>query len=884
MFSWAAISQTDSITINESAKKVLIVHSYHKGYKWTDDIILGIEAGLPPNTAIYTEYLDSKRIPPEDDYFKLLLQLFKYKTDIHKYDLIMCSDNNAFDFIQDYCNLLNYHPPVVFCGLNELEEGEVAKYENVTGVNEKADFIKGFELIHKIHPLKTKLIFITDNTPSGQRLTYQLKKILADSVVPFDSVELINNIAMPDLLEKLYGLGNNTIVYYTFFIRDSLNNFFEYNKSSKMICDASPVPVYGGWDFNMGSGLLGGYLVSGYQQGFKAAELAGLILSGVPVSEVPVIMDSPNQYIFDYEIAKKFNVDLAQLEQYGQVINRPYSAFEQYKEWIYGVLGILFLLIIIVILLTINALIRRRSEKKIVQAKEILETTLNSIGDGVIATDVNGVITNMNLMAEQLTGWTEQNAISEPLENVFKILHSVNREPIKYSISKIISSRKINEIVHPTVLISENGHEFQVATKASPIIHHDNSIFGVVIVFRDVSEEYRMTRALKASEKKFRNYIQASSIAIFILNKELKLTYANPAAENLTGYSFSELIKIQLANLIDKQSLEKLLSFFKMNEKPGRIKDLEIKIGQKGGNQIFILLDLVKLNNDDHILYCRDVNELKNIQAHLAAKNQDYKVLTEELRYKIADLKALNSQLAEAKERAEESDRLKTAFLANMSHEIRTPINGILGFSALLEESDLPDPNHKKYLNIIQQSGDRILNIFNHIIDISKIEAGQTELNYEMFEVFSVCISLKDFFTPGAAKKGLSLVLAETSTGETFINSDKTKVEQILANLIKNAIKFTKKGRVEFGYQLDNGLIQFYVKDTGIGIDPKLHDTVFKRFVQIGAINGTFYDGAGIGLSISKAYVNLLGGSIWLESELGKGATFYFSLPLNLDY
>ncbi|MDF1551124.1 MAG: ABC transporter substrate binding protein, partial [Bacteroidales bacterium] len=642
------------MSINESTKKVLLVHSYHKGYKWTDDISLGIEAGLPPNAALYTEFLDSKRISPEDDYFKLLLQLFKYKTDIHKYDLIICSDNNAFDFIQNYCNLLNYHPPVVFCGLNELEEGEIANDENITGVNESADLIKGFELIHQIHPLKTKLIFITDNTPSGQRLTYQLKKILADSIVPFYSVALINNIAMPDLLKMLNGLGQNAVVYYTFFMRDSLNHFYEYNKSSKMICDASPVPVYGGWDFNMGSGLLGGYLVSGYQQGFKAAELAGLILSGTPVNQIPIIMDSPNQYIFDYEIAKKFNIDIAKLEQYGQVINRPYSAFEQYKEWIYGVLGILFLLIIIVILLTINALIRRRSAKKIGQAKEILETTLNSIGDGVIATDVNGVITNMNLVAVQLTGWAEQDAISEPLENVFKILHSVSREPIKYPISGIISSRKINEIVHPTVLISKNGREFQVATKVSPIIHHDNSIFGIVIVFRDVSEEYRMTKALKASEKKFRNYIQASSIAIFILNKSLKLTYANPAAVNLTGYSIDELIKIKPSRLLDKQGLNKLLKLFKPTENNEQIKDLEIKIGQKGGNQIFILLDAVKLNNDDHILYCRDVDELKNIQAHLAAKNQDYKLLTEELQYKIADLKLLNSQLAEAKERAEE--------------------------------------------------------------------------------------------------------------------------------------------------------------------------------------------------------------------------------------
>ena len=249
----------------------------------------------------------------------------------------------------------------------------------------------------------------------------------------------------------------------------------------------------------------------------------------------------------------------------------------------------------------------------------------------------------------------------------------------------------------------------------------------------------------------------------------------------------------------------------------------------------------------------------------------------------------LTQELVLAKEKAEESDRLKSAFLANISHEIRTPMNGILGFAELLKAPDLTMDIQNRYIHIIEQSGKRMLNIINDIVDISKIEAGQMNVQLEETNVNCLLKDLLVFFTPEANSKGLKLSVSNSQPDEnSIIQTDYTKLAQILTNLIKNAIKFTKSGSIEFGYK-SNGVeilhaksLKFFVKDTGVGIPKNQIDIIFERFMQ-GSVSLTrAYEGAGLGLSISKAFVNMLGGRIWVESELNKGSVFSFEIPLNI--
>jgi signal transduction histidine kinase len=238
--------------------------------------------------------------------------------------------------------------------------------------------------------------------------------------------------------------------------------------------------------------------------------------------------------------------------------------------------------------------------------------------------------------------------------------------------------------------------------------------------------------------------------------------------------------------------------------------------------------------------------------------------------------------LIKSKDRAEESDRLKSAFLANMSHEIRTPMNGILGFLQLLSEGEISSGDRDYYFDVINKSGERLLSTINDIIEISKIESGQLSTSVSYVDIGSILDFQYEFFVKQAQQKRLKLTLCKTRNPIIkTIKTDKHILDGILTNLIKNAIKFTEKGTIEFGNYIKGDAMFFYVKDTGIGISPDRHQAIFERFVQADLDYKRPHEGSGLGLSIVKAYVNMLGGEINLESESGVGSTFFFSIPLN---
>jgi signal transduction histidine kinase/ActR/RegA family two-component response regulator len=238
------------------------------------------------------------------------------------------------------------------------------------------------------------------------------------------------------------------------------------------------------------------------------------------------------------------------------------------------------------------------------------------------------------------------------------------------------------------------------------------------------------------------------------------------------------------------------------------------------------------------------------------------------------------------REKAQLADRLKSAFLANMSHEIRTPMNGILGFAELLKEPNLSGDEQQQYISIIEKSGDRMLNVINDIIDISKIESGLIKVDIHDTNINDQIEYIYNFFRHEVESKGVKLSYKiSLPEDQAIIKTDSEKLYAILLNLVKNAIKFTHEGCIEFGYNIKaNGvqvLLEFYVKDTGIGIPKDRQEAIFERFVQADITDTHAYQGAGLGLSISKAYVEMLSGKIDVISESGIGSVFYFTIPYN---
>jgi PAS domain S-box-containing protein len=248
----------------------------------------------------------------------------------------------------------------------------------------------------------------------------------------------------------------------------------------------------------------------------------------------------------------------------------------------------------------------------------------------------------------------------------------------------------------------------------------------------------------------------------------------------------------------------------------------------------------------------------------------------------ITPIKQIEQEQVRLRKKAEESDRLKSAFLTNMSHEIRTPMNGILGFTGLLLEPDLSSEDKANYIEIVEKSGQRMLSTVNDIIEISRIESGTVNLNMSTCHIINTVNELVRFFKPEANGKKLTLSQEiDLPDAFTTIVTDQNKLDSILTNLIKNAIKYTDTGTIHIHCTAQGNQLEFCVSDTGIGVPESRLSAIFERFIQADIEDTRAFQGSGLGLAICKAYVEMLGGEIWVESEVGKGSAFYFTVPVH---
>lgn len=272
--------------------------------------------------------------------------------------------------------------------------------------------------------------------------------------------------------------------------------------------------------------------------------------------------------------------------------------------------------------------------------------------------------------------------------------------------------------------------------------------------------------------------------------------------------------------------------------------------------------------------------DLQKMYYELQASEEELRATNEELYSTSEALKENNTQLLKAKEEAEEANRLKTAFLHNLSHEVRTPLNAISGFAQVILKFNNIDEELKNFTHIIHSSSKQLVSIINDIITISSIETGQEKIISTNIHLNQLIEELKTVFDLQLKGRPVELKIQKAlANGDDEILVDVNKLRQILNNLLSNAVKFTQQGTIEFGYALKDNNLEFFVKDTGIGIDKTKHSVIFERFTQADEQIHAIYGGTGLGLSICKGFVELLGGNIWVESELGKGSTFFFSLP-----
>ena len=505
---------------------------------------------------------------------------------------------------------------------------------------------------------------------------------------------------------------------------------------------------------------------------------------------------------------------------------------------------------------------RKLAEKALKESEQRLNFHVNNSPLATIEWNTDFVVTRWSGEAEKIFGWNQSETIGKPIIDLQMIYDE--DIPIVQKTLERLSDGSSKHLVSANRNYTKNGKVIYCEWYNTVLLSPQGKMISVMSQVMDITARKMAEEILKKSEEKFKTFFENSSNGIFLMNLDREISMVNRSFAQMHGYTIQEMKDMNLKKLDTPETFQ---------QSPARIKRLlngetlkfEVNHYHKQGNIVTheVVASLVKIANEDNILsFHQDITERKRAEQELII----------------------------AKERAEESDRLKSAFLANMSHEIRTPMNGILGFSELLKMPGLKGDQQQRYISIIEKSGKRMLNIINDIVDISKIEAGlmktdikETNLNEQIEYIYT-------FFKPEAEAKGIQFFIKNTlQETEATIKTDREKLYAILTNLVKNAIKYTNEGSIEFGCNRvetlhatslpNHSFLQFYLKDTGIGIHKDRQEAIFERFTQADIIDKMARQGAGLGLAIAKAYIEMLGGKIWVESEEGIGSTFYFTLP-----
>ena len=850
---------------NKKPHNVLVIHSFNKNDSWVEDLNKGIKEAFDDknlDTQVKEYYLSSELRTEEAKQNEINKLLDSYRS--KPLDLIIVADDDCFSSFFATEHPYTHSKPVVFAGIDYVISELIEKHthENITGITNEPNFRQTYRLAVQLFGKINSIQIIAEDSYAGRAAANDAKKHLItipNSVIKEDSLQLdsweplemesndsvyisiknINKINGRQLMESM------TYQPHSFCIMAKWSDFY------------SDLPHMGTAPFLMvnnegfGDGRIGGYMAENYEVGYEAGIMAAKILTGTPVASIPVkaIELKP---IFNWQQLQRWNIPIDKLPANSIILNMPMRI--RYSNLIIYVLVFSGLFIVFVTVSLIYILNKEKKDKKLAQnlllnKREELEVTMKSIRESVISIDNNKRIFAINQAALDCLGLKKD--MHEYIgADIFSVLNITLRGRDNYladifnSLDKFYLSYQLDK--GATIVTSEN-QSLLIEGTVSSLLTMDNYT-GWIISFKDITDEFIKkelhTLAMGDAHVYAWRYNGKKDVFVFeeVFFRETGV-YDN-GKHTIHSDVFEGMIHPEDYGNWNKQ-----------------IKHILDRKSDKLTIQIRIYI------NNKYEWWSFNVTYINN-----PALSTSFTLFG--LCMSIQTFKETEENLRIAKDKAEESDKLKSIFLSNMSHEIRTPLNAIVGFSNLLTSDDNFSAEEKSiFVTTINEKCEILLTLINDILDLSRIESGlpfNPEVCNLTLIIEETLASEKTILSPYVAlKKNLP-------KEPVFINADSLRLRQLIRNLINNSFKFTHDGFIEVGCILSkNKNLIFYVEDSGLGISLKEQKKIFERFYK----TDNFSQGGGLGLSICKVIVERMGGEISVQSVHGEGSKFTVVLP-----
>lgn len=566
-----------SSSFADDKKHVLILNSYHQGYKWTDEATQGVIEGIGANNRtdlkFYIEYMGAKWVY-DQQYFDQLHSIYKAKFKNIHFDAIVAIDNDAFDFLKHFRDDTFGRVPVVFCGINWFKPEDLKGQTLYTGVNEDADVEANLDLMLKLHPQVKNVYIVVDLTTTGQ-IVHQKARELAPKYQNRLTFHILDDIEIPQLLNTVAHLADDSLVLLTVFQKDKAGTFVEYSDLARMLSQNSRVPVYGLWDFNLGFGIFGGMLTSGHAQGSSAGKMAMRILQGEKADSIPVIMESPNRYRFDYTQMERFGIKPQQLPPGSSIINEPPSFYEVNKGLVWGLAATAVFLSLTIVILLINTHKRNRAEEAFRNSEERYITLVDNLSLGVYRNDgvSGGRFLQVNPAMVKIFGYESiSDFMALSVDDLYLNIEDRNQILEEVAEKGFVRDREVR-------MRKKDGETVWVSINANGKFNNAGKLKWIDGIFEDITSKKQMEMQLQQSQKMeaigtlaggiahdFNNILTAIIGYGNLLRKKVEtdealLHYVNPmlsAAEkasqltkSLLAFSRKQTISLKITNIND---------------------------------------------------------------------------------------------------------------------------------------------------------------------------------------------------------------------------------------------------------------------------------------------------------------------------------------------